>query len=188
MKQKCVLTGMVTILLLTAVASAEPRTWTDSTGRFNIEGEFVSFQEGIVTLKKSSGQMVSVPLETAVLTGEGTVEQLERKGYKPVQTPEGILSAAQRYGVQTPAKVLSLDELSGRLITDPTDSAQAAVDYVWQVIEMCSLNNGKEKPPVKCFTSILDGGVMLNGYYRNGEVFINADLAPFGVLLTRRTC
>ena len=31
---------------------------------------------------------------------------------------------------------------------------------------------------MKCFTSILDGGMMLNGYYRDGVVFINADLAP----------
>ena len=82
--------------------------------------------------------------------------------------------------MQTPASVLSSDELSGRLITEPTDSAQAAVDFIWQVIEKHGLNNGKAKPPVKCFTSILDGGVMLNGYYREGVVFINADLAPSG--------
>jgi hypothetical protein len=48
---------------------------------------------------------------------------------------------------------------------------------VWDLLEEVGLTNGKEKPPVRCFTSILDGGVMLNGYYRNGEVFINSDLA-----------
>jgi len=35
----------------------------------------------------------------------------------------------------------------------------------------------QEKPVVKCFSSILDGGTMLNGYYRQGEVYINSDLA-----------
>jgi hypothetical protein len=48
---------------------------------------------------------------------------------------------------------------------------------VWELLEGVGLTNGKEKPPVRCFTSILDGGVMLNGYYRDGEVFINSDLA-----------
>jgi hypothetical protein len=123
---------------------------------------------------------VQVAGESAVLTGEGTVKQLEGKGYKPVKAPEGIVNAAARYGVQTPAQVLSADELSGRLITEPTESAQAAVDFVWRTIESHGLNNGKSKPPVKCFTSLLDSGTMLNGYYRDGVVFINGDLAPSG--------
>lgn len=119
--------------------------------------------------------------EDAVLTGEGTVDQLERKGFKPVTAPEGLVRAAERYGVQTPAKVLSADELSGREITEPTDSAQAAVDFVWEIVGQHGLTNGKDKPTVRCFTSILDGGVMLNGYYRDGVVYINADLAPAGI-------
>jgi hypothetical protein len=123
---------------------------------------------------------VQVAGETAVLSGDGTAKQLEGKGYKAVQAPEGIVNAAARYGVQTPAQVLSNDELSGRLITEPSGSAQAAVDFVWLIIERHGLNNGKDKPPVKCFTSILDGGTMLNGYYRDGTVFINSDLAPTG--------
>lgn len=119
--------------------------------------------------------------DVAVLSGEGTVKQLEGKGYKPVQAPEGIVNAAARYGVQTPASVLSADEMSGREITEPTDSAQAAVDFVWELVQSCGLNNNKDKPPAKCFSSILDAGVMLNGYYRDGTVFINGDLSPAGV-------
>jgi hypothetical protein len=83
--------------------------------------------------------------------------------------------------VQTPASVLSSDELLGRLLTEPTESAQAAVNSIWRTIESCGLNNGKAKPPVKCFTSLLDAGTMLNGYYKEGVVFINGDLAPSGL-------
>ena len=54
------------------------------------------------------------------------------------------------------------------------------MDFIWRVIESHGLCNSKSKPPVKCFTSLLDGGVMLNGYYRDGVVFINTDLAPSG--------
>lgn len=115
--------------------------------------------------------------DDAVLTQEGSAGQLERKGYKAVKAPEGLVNAAARYGLQTPASILSTDELSGREITDATADAQASVDLVWNWIIDAGLNNGKSKPPVKCFSSILDGGTMLNGFYRNGEVFINSDLA-----------
>ncbi len=40
--------------------------------------------------------------ETAVLTGEGTVDQLERKGYKPVKAPESLVTAASRWLLSNP--------------------------------------------------------------------------------------
>jgi major membrane immunogen (membrane-anchored lipoprotein) len=39
---------------------------------------------------------------------------------------------------------------------------------------------------VKCFTAILDGGVMLNGFQRDGLVFINSDLAGSGSVVAGR--
>jgi hypothetical protein len=78
--------------------------------------------------------------------------------------------------VQSAAAVLSADELSGREITDPSPDSTCAVDFVWEVVESHGLTNGKDQPPVKGFTSILDAGVMLNGYYRDGVVYINEDL------------
>src|ERR1051325_9455745 len=58
--------------------------------------------------------------DDAVLTGEASVDQLERKGYKPIKAPENLVRAAEQYGVQSPAKVLSADELSGRAVKPPT--------------------------------------------------------------------
>ncbi len=120
---------------------------------------------------------IQVAGERAVLSGKGTVEQLERKGYKAVVAGDNLVNAAERYGVNTPGKVLSTDEMLGREITEPAADAQAAVDFAWSLLEEVGLTNGKEKPPVKCFTAILDAGVMLNGYYRDSTVFINSDLA-----------
>jgi hypothetical protein len=113
----------------------------------------------------------------AVLTGKGSVNQLERKGFTPVVAPENLVGAAAAYGLQTSASVLSADELSGREITDASPDAQAAVDHIWELLEEIGLTNEKEKPPVRSFTSILDAGTMLNGYYRDGVVFINRDLS-----------
>ena len=124
----------------------------------------------------------SVAGDHAVLTGEASFDQLGRKGYKPIKAPENLVRAAEQYGVQTPGRVLSADELSGREISDATPDAQAAVDLVWEWLKETSLTNGKEKPPVKVFTSILNGGTMLNGYYREGIVYINRDIAGAGYL------
>jgi hypothetical protein len=121
-----------------------------------------------------------------VLTGKGTKDQLERKGFVPVVAPENLVSAAGLYGVQTPASVLSVDEMVGRQITDASPDAQAAVDLVWEWLEETGLTNGKEKPPVKVFTSILDGGVQLNGYYRDGTVFIHEDLGGTASIVAGR--
>ncbi len=118
--------------------------------------------------------------EESVLSGKGTANQLERKGYKPVVAPENLISAAGMYGVRTSSSVLSNDELSGREINDATPDAQAAVDYVWSRIEEIGLSNGKEKPVVRSFHSILDAGTMLNGYYRDEVVYIHRDLGNAG--------
>lgn len=118
--------------------------------------------------------------EESVLSGKGTANQLERKGYKPVIAPESLISAAGMYGVRTSSSVLSTDELSGREITEATPDAQAAVEYVWSRIEEIGLTNGKEKPLVRSFHSILDAGTMLNGYYRDEVVYIHRDLGNAG--------
>ena len=139
-----------------------------------------SYGEGaeVIARREKAWQIAfsSIAGDDAVLTGKGSANQLERKGYKAVVAPENLISAASVYGVQTATKALSADELSGREIGDPTPDAQAAVDYIWGRIEQIGLTNGKEKPSVRSFHSILDAGVMLNGYYRDGVVYIHRDL------------
>jgi hypothetical protein len=136
--------------------------------------------------KNWSEAFAQVAGDDAVLTGKGTKDQLERKGFVPVMAPENLVSAAGMYGVQTPASVLSVDELVGRESSDPTPDAQAAVDFVWSWLQETGLTNGREKPPVKVFTSILDGGTMLNGFYRDGTVFIHEDLGGTASIVAGR--
>jgi len=146
-----------------------------------------STQDEIRKRKNWTEAFLSVAGDDAVLTGEASVDQLERKGFKPIKAPDNLVRAAEQYGVQTPGRVLSADELSGREISDATPDAQAAVDLVWDWLEETGLTNGKEKPPVQCFTSILDGGTMLNGYYREGVVYINRDIAGVGSVVGGRS-
>lgn len=44
-------------------AAAEPRTWTDSTGKHKIKGSFVSLEDGKVTLEKADGATLEIDLK-----------------------------------------------------------------------------------------------------------------------------
>ena len=164
-------------ILFNHLLNSDKPVWEFSFDTYSLQPSYRDSESDQDRQKNWQEAFLQVAGDDAVLTGEGSANQLERKGYKPVTAPEGLVNAASRYGIQTPSTVLSVDELSGREITEASPDAQAAVDLVWELLQQVRLTNGKEKPVVKCFSSILDGGTMLNGYYRNGEVFINADLA-----------
>ena len=46
-----------------AAATAEQRTWTDNSGKFTVEAEFVTISDGNILLKTASGKTIRVPLE-----------------------------------------------------------------------------------------------------------------------------
>lgn len=165
-------------ILFERLLSSERSYWEFAFDIYSLQPSYNESTEAIENRKKAwQGAFEAIAGEDSVLTSKATVNQLERKGYKPVVAPENLIAAAGLYGVRTSSSVLSADELSGREITKATPDAQAAVDYVWDLIEEIGLNNGKDQPDVRSFSSILDAGVMLNGFYRDGVVYINRDLA-----------
>ena len=165
-------------ILFERLLSSERSYWEFAFDIYSLQPSYHESTEAIENRKKAwQGAFEAIAGEESVLTSKATVNQLERKGYKPVVAPENLIAAAGLYGVKTSSSVLSADELSGREITKATPDAQAAVDYVWDLIEEIGLNNGKDQPDVRSFSSILDAGVMLNGFYRDGVVYINRDLA-----------
>lgn len=168
-------------ILFDRLLNSDRPAWEFSFDHYSMQPSYGDGTDAVARRQKNWQEAFSqVAGGDGVLTGKGTVDQLERKGFVPVVAPENLVSAAASYGVQTSATVLSVDELSGREITDATPDAQAAVDLVWELLEEIGLTNGKEKPPVRCFASILDGGVMLNGYFRDDTVFIHRDLGGSG--------
>jgi Leucine-rich repeat (LRR) protein len=44
------------------IAAAQQRKWTDTTGKFSVDAEFVEAKDGTVSLKRSSGKTVKVPV------------------------------------------------------------------------------------------------------------------------------
>jgi len=59
---KYVVGVIVAVMVLAGVTVAVARTWTDRTGAYSVEAEFVSVQNGQVTLKREDGRTVDVPL------------------------------------------------------------------------------------------------------------------------------
>ncbi len=173
--------------LFDRLLNSDRPAWEFSFDHYSLQPSYGDGTDAVIRRQQNWQEAFAlVAGDHAVLTGKGTVDQLERKGFTPVVAPENLVSAAAAYGVQTSASVLSADELSGREITDATPDAQTAVDVVWEILVDIGLTNGKQKPPVRSFSSILDGGTMLNGYYRDGQVFVNRDLAGDASLVAGR--
>ncbi len=164
-------------VLFDRLLNSDKPAWEFSFDSFSMQPSYGDSADVVAQRRKNwSEAFIQVAGDDGVLTAKGTVNQLERKGYIPIVASENLVSAAGMYGVQTSASVLSADELSGRELSDPTPDAQAAVNFVWNLLEQIGLTNDKEKPTTKVFTSILDGGVQLNGYYRSGTVYLHEDL------------
>ena len=111
-----------------------------------------------------------------VVTTKASKEVAARKGFTVIEAPEAFVQAAEKHGVRTPSKVLSIDELEGREILDPTEDTLAALDFCWDLIERHGMANGREKPQAKTFRKIMNAEAQILGYYKNDTVFIHQDI------------
>lgn len=118
-----------------------------------------------------------VAFDHEVLSMGGTAPFLVRKGYTPLIVPVNIAIAANKFGVRNALSVLTRDDQNGVEVIDPKPAAIDAVNMMWRHIEQCNLTQGKTKPPVKCFRSILSGEQLIGGFYRDGVVYINEQFA-----------
>ena len=83
---------------------------------------------------------------------------------------------------RSPAKVLTDDDRAGRQIFDSTPDAEAAVEFAWDLVVRYGVTNGRSKPVVKTFRKVMDAGSQTLGFYRDGVVYINQDIAGSGSL------
>ncbi|WP_158261133.1 MULTISPECIES: PQQ-binding-like beta-propeller repeat protein [Pirellulaceae] len=70
---------VISVGMFAALAWAESRNWTDSTGQFNIEAEFVEYSQGDVTLKKSDGETIVVPMNKLSKADQAWIRALLRE-------------------------------------------------------------------------------------------------------------
>ncbi len=55
--------GLLVLAWTVSSPGAETRKWTDSSGTFSVEAEFVELADGNVLLKKQDGTKIKLPLD-----------------------------------------------------------------------------------------------------------------------------
>lgn len=98
------------------------------------------------------------------------------KGYTPVRVSQEVLEAAEKYGLRTPAKILTADEREGRRVdkvedTDPR--AQKAVLHVWNKLVGINATRGEQYPEVRTYSEDLQGERRTLGLWKDNVVYIN---------------
>lgn len=94
---------------------------------------------------------------------------IEQKGFTPVRVEGSWAKALESYDVPTESRVLDKSEQEGKCINEPSPEMEQMVQKVWDLFMKYNLTNGKEKPKVKGFCQIMDGGTQCFGYYLPGE-------------------
>ena len=87
---------LVTTLLLQA-SIVHARKWTDKSGSFSVEADFVAQSEGKVSLKKTDGSVISVPLARLSEADQQFVAA-QRKPLKYVTFPKAGVKLIQPHG------------------------------------------------------------------------------------------
>lgn len=97
---------VVMLMSLAGLARAEIHTWTDSTGKYQTEAEFVSLVKGVVTLRKKDGKQVSLPLKRLSKDDQSLAEELARLP-KPSPRPAPTTQPPNNPTTQQPNNVIN---------------------------------------------------------------------------------
>ena len=162
--------------------------WEHGFGGYELKPQWGETPEEIAIRKANWNKALEIVGDSVVLAPkDGPLHTLEGKGYDPVEVPETVVNAADEYGCPTPSKILSADELDGRESFDPTPDAVAALDWVWERINQAGMDDGKARPPIRCFRKVMNGGTVVHGFLRDGMVYVNEDLAVGASVELRQT-
>jgi len=75
---------------------ATVRTWSDASGRFRTEAEFISLSGNTVRLKKSDGSLVDIPIDKLAVVDAQAARQLADAAANPFKTVEPVGNSDER--------------------------------------------------------------------------------------------
>ena len=136
------------VVLSFASSTAAARQWKDGTGNFSIEAEFVDLVEGNVRLKKTDGEIITLPLKklgrqeiSFIRKHVATLEKVKRTIEEHGSDPAWLFSALLDGGYSADI---------GKLPPIDNPIARQIVSKV-----MNELRNGKLKPNAKAIPKLL---------------------------------
>jgi hypothetical protein len=102
--------GVVAMLLLLCLASAEARKWTSSDGRFTVEADYVDATTKSVRLKKVDGKIISIPISKLSKEDQQHVATLPKASVPASSdlSPEQAKELLEKKGVRVASLSLSL--------------------------------------------------------------------------------
>jgi hypothetical protein len=167
-------------LLLTWLRSFESGTksWEHDFQSYDLKPEWDEKAEVLEARSKNWSTALKCIGENVVFCTKGSPkETLARKGYKTLEVPGAVVSAASQYGLHTADKVLSTDERDGRVITEATPDVTECALGLWETIVAAGMHQNKKMPGIKCFKTIMSGGSQVLGFYRDGVCYVTESLA-----------
>jgi len=115
--------GLLGFLVVTSLTSssfgAELRTWSDASGKFKLKAEFVSIDEGAITLKGEDGKEFEIPLARLSAADKKYIEGLESENPFAAKSDNPFQKKAMNKAEEAPTA-------SGSSQIDPEVNWQAA--------------------------------------------------------------
>lgn len=113
----------------------------------------------------------------SVVCTEEKIERVKRKGYSTVKISDQQMSVFKKIGIKTQLDILSKDEIDGLEMVRPTQEMVEVLDEVWEMFEDAHLTMNEEKPPLYSFSSCMNAGEVMRGFWRDDKVYIKDDLS-----------
>lgn len=153
---RCAIFSLTTVVALAATARAEMRTWSDASGKFNVEAEFVAIDGEKVILRNADGKEIKVPLDKLSEEDQQAANELAGSEDSPTAPPE-ILKA--------------LEDLANEFYEDLRTTERTAAAKMLTADALKAVANGPS--PVKMLPKPDRGKRTL----RPGEVLVDGDTA-----------
>lgn len=102
-------------------------------------------------------------------------DHLRKRGFDPIPIPDRQMGAIQAMGIPNDLTILGGSLRSGREKKPASAAAQNCLDRVWAKLTEYGVTNGRSKPAVSCFRTIMEGSSETRGYYdrENAEVCVS---------------
>jgi len=95
---RCILCSITLCLMLVGTSPGWARMWTDNTGKFSVEAEFVEVKDGKVLLKKDNGKVFQVPIERL---SDADQRYVASRGEQPQSQVDAVEKTARAFLVAT---------------------------------------------------------------------------------------
>ena len=151
--------------------------WEHGFSNYDMKPQYGEKEEDIKAREnKWETALQNLGANAVLVSKDGPTDTLIRKGFKPVKVPDNFVKTGEVLKVNTATKVLTEDDRIGRQVVIANQAAIDAVDWCWNLIVKAGMDKAKDKPPVFCFRTLMDGGVVVEGFYRDGNVYLNENI------------